>query len=56
MLTDTLAKTSTNNFFLSSIWMSGYGIAADPNNGSLYFAPETPDQALTVASAIFKRA
>ena len=38
MLTDTLAKTSTNNYFLSSIWMSGYGIAADPNNGSLYFA------------------
>ena len=37
MLTDTLAQTSTNNFFLSSIWMSGYGIAAAPN-GNLFFA------------------
>jgi hypothetical protein len=33
-LTDTIAKTSANNYFLSSIWMSGYGIAAYPNNGS----------------------
>ena len=33
-LTDTL---STGNYFLSAIWMSGYGIAADPN-GNLYFS------------------
>ena len=33
-LNDTLA---TGSFFLSSIWMSGYGIAADPS-GTLYFA------------------
>jgi hypothetical protein len=32
-LTDTLA---TGNFFLSAIWMSGYGIAAAPN-GNLFF-------------------
>jgi PQQ-like domain len=29
-LDDQLAK-SNNNFFLSSIWMSGYGVAADPS-------------------------
>ncbi|HEY8031410.1 MAG TPA: hypothetical protein VIF02_03250 [Methylocella sp.] len=33
-LTDTLA---TGSFFLSSIWMSGYGIAADPT-GNLFFS------------------
>jgi hypothetical protein len=32
-LTDSLAKPS---FFLSSIWMSGYGLAADPA-GNIYF-------------------
>jgi hypothetical protein len=34
-LTDTLA---TGSFFLSSIWMSGYGIAAAPNGGNLFFS------------------
>jgi hypothetical protein len=34
-LTDTLA---TGSFFLSSIWMSGYGIAAAPNGGNLSFS------------------
>jgi hypothetical protein len=34
-LTDTLA---TGSFFLSSIWMSGYGIAAAPVSGNLFFA------------------
>jgi hypothetical protein len=34
-LTDTLA---TGSFFLSSIWMSGFGIAAAPNSGDLFFA------------------
>jgi hypothetical protein len=33
-LIDTLA---TGTFFLSSVWMSGYGIAADPN-GTLFFS------------------
>jgi hypothetical protein len=34
-LTDTL---STGNYFLSSIWMSGYGIAAAPASGNLFFS------------------
>ena len=34
-LNDTLA-TAPNNFFLSSIWMSGYGVASDPS-GNVYF-------------------
>ena len=33
-LTDTLA---TGSFFLSAIWMSGWGIAAAPNSGNLFF-------------------
>jgi hypothetical protein len=47
-LTDSLVKTPENDFFLSSIWMSGYG--------TCFFRPETPDQALTMASPIFKKA
>ncbi|HEY8031688.1 MAG TPA: hypothetical protein VIF02_04695, partial [Methylocella sp.] len=35
-LTDTLPAV-TGGFFLSSIWMSGYGIAADPT-GNLFFS------------------
>jgi hypothetical protein len=34
-LTDGL---STANYFLSSIWMSGYGIAASPGSGNLFFS------------------
>jgi hypothetical protein len=34
-LTDTLA---TGSFFFSSIWMSGYGIAAAPASGNLFFS------------------
>jgi hypothetical protein len=37
-LTDSLVETPENDFFLSSIWMSGYGIAAAPNNGNLFFS------------------
>jgi hypothetical protein len=40
-LTDTLA-TSPGSFFLSSIWMSGYGIAAAPN-GNLFFSTANSD-------------
>jgi hypothetical protein len=40
-LDDRLAK-STDNFFLSSIWMSGYGVAAD-SSGNLYFATGNSD-------------
>jgi outer membrane protein assembly factor BamB len=34
--------TSSSNFFLSSIWMSGYGVAADAN-GDLFFATGNSD-------------
>ncbi|MGA7534890.1 MAG: hypothetical protein WBW27_23720, partial [Pseudolabrys sp.] len=57
-LTDTLAQTSTNNFFLSSIWMSGYGIAAAPN-GNLFFAtgnsgPLTYDGVRNIQESVVK--
>jgi hypothetical protein len=41
-LTDTLA-TSPGSFFLSSIWMSGYGIAAVPASGNLFFSTANSD-------------
>ncbi len=58
MLTDTLARTSTNNFFLSTIWMSGYGIAAAPN-GNLFFAtgnsgPGTYDGVQNIQESVVK--
>ena len=40
-LDDQLA-TSDDNFFLSSIWMSGYGVAAD-SSGNLYFSTGNSD-------------
>jgi hypothetical protein len=36
-LTNKLAPSSTDNFFLSTIWMSGNGLAASPS-GDLFFA------------------
>jgi hypothetical protein len=36
-LTDTQV-TDASSFFLSAIWMSGYGIAAAPTSGSLFFS------------------
>ena len=58
MLTDTLAQTSTNNYFLSSIWMSGYGIAAAPN-GNLFFStgnsgPGTYDGVHNIQESVVK--
>ncbi|MGH6836130.1 MAG: hypothetical protein ACREC9_11390 [Methylocella sp.] len=41
-LTDTQA-TDTGNFFLSGIWMSGYGIAAAPISGKLFFSTGNSD-------------
>ncbi|MGC1379785.1 MAG: PQQ-binding-like beta-propeller repeat protein [Candidatus Baltobacteraceae bacterium] len=40
-LNDTLA-TSQDDFFLSSIWMSGYGVAAD-ESGKIYFVTGNSD-------------
>lgn len=40
-LNDSLA-TSPDDFFLSSIWMSGYGVAADPS-GNVYFVTGNSD-------------
>ena len=42
--------TSTNSFFLSSIWMSGFGVAADPS-GNLYFSTGNSDPAGTAYSS-----
>jgi len=40
-LTDSLGK-SPDDFFLSAIWMSGYGVAADAS-GNLYFVTGNSD-------------
>ncbi|HEY2475404.1 MAG TPA: hypothetical protein VGI19_11460 [Candidatus Cybelea sp.] len=37
-----LLSSSPNNFFLSSIWMSGYGVAAD-RSGNVYFVTGNSD-------------
>ena len=55
-LTDTLA---TGSFFLSTIWMSGYGIAAAPNSGNLFFStgnsgPGTYDGVLNIQESVAK--
>ena len=42
--------TSTKSFFLSSIWMSGFGVAADPS-GNLYFSTGNSDPAGTAYSS-----
>jgi hypothetical protein len=41
-MTDKLA-TSTDDFFLSSIWMSGYGLASGGPNGDIYFVTGNSD-------------
>ncbi|MGB6177471.1 MAG: hypothetical protein WBF43_14320, partial [Methylocella sp.] len=55
-LTDTLA---TGSYFLSSIWMSGYGIAAAPNSGNLFFStgnsgPGTYDGVRNIQESVVK--
>jgi hypothetical protein len=47
-LNDVLA-TSPDSFFLSSVWMSGYGVAAD-HSGNVYFATGNSDKAGTYNS------
>jgi hypothetical protein len=48
-LNDVLA-TSPDSFFLSSIWMSGYGVAADPS-GNVYFITGNSDPSGTTYSS-----
>jgi hypothetical protein len=43
--------TSPNNYFLSSIWMSGSGIAADPS-GNLYFTTGNSDPSGTTYDGV----
>lgn len=50
LLGDTL-KTSPKNFFLSTVWMSGMGIAADPS-GSIYFVTGNSDPTDTAPMAL----
>ncbi len=43
-------STSPDDFFLSSIWMSGYGVAADPS-GNVYFVTGNSDPSGTTYSS-----
>lgn len=36
-------KTSPDNFFLTSVWMSGYGLAASPDSSDIYFITGNSD-------------
>ena len=49
--------TSPDTFFLSSIWMSGYGLAAD-SSGNIYFVTGNSDYSgnLITASRTFPKA
>jgi hypothetical protein len=49
-LNDTLA-TSPDSFFLSSVWMSGYGVAADAQ-GNIYFVTGNSDPSGTTYNSI----
>ena len=49
-LNDTLS-TSPNDFFLSSIWMAGYGVAAD-SAGNLYFVTGNSDPSGTSYNSV----
>ena len=49
-LNDTLA-TSPDSFFLSSVWMSGYGVAAD-HQGNIYFVTGNSDPSGTTYNSV----
>ncbi len=49
-LNDSLSS-SPNNFFLSAIWMSGYGVAADPS-GNVYFVTGNSDPSGTTYNGV----
>ena len=48
---DDTQSSSPNNFFLSAIWMAGYGIAADPN-GTLFFSTGNSDPSGTTYDGV----
>jgi hypothetical protein len=52
-VTDTLSP-NTNTYYLSSIWQSGYGLAAD-DNGDVYFGTGNSDPGTPSYSAAFNR-
>jgi hypothetical protein len=49
-LNDSLSQ-SPDSFFLSSIWMSGYGVAADPS-GNIYFVTGNSDYSGTTYNGV----
>ncbi len=49
-MNDTLA-TSPDSFYLSSVWMSGYGVAAD-GSGNIYFATGNSDWSGTTYNSV----
>jgi hypothetical protein len=59
-LTDTLDSANIfGQFFLSSIWMSGFGIAAAPTNGNVFFStgnsgPATYDGVNNIQESVVK--
>jgi hypothetical protein len=48
---DDMQATSPNSFFLSSIWMSGYGLAADPD-GNIFFITGNSDYSGTTYDGV----
>jgi hypothetical protein len=50
-MTNTLS-TSPDDFFLTSIWMSGYGLAADPTTGDVYFVTGNSDYSGTTLDPV----
>jgi hypothetical protein len=48
---DDMQATSPNSFFLSSIWMSGYGLAADPE-GNIFFITGNSDYSGTTYDGV----
>jgi hypothetical protein len=46
-------KTSPNSFFLTSIWMSGYGLAAARRSGDVYFITGNSDYSGATISSVF---
>jgi hypothetical protein len=50
-MTNTLSS-SPDDFFLTSVWMSGYGLAADPSTGDIYFVTGNSDYSGTTLDPV----